>query len=151
MLKQCAFPLNFLKCPTKKTVTKHRREKKLNKVKKFGLGKARVCKGVRFTKGGRRFHDHMKSVSGETDGELLELYETAVALVLSSENGVGGGRNEQQNGLLVRMRGEDAGQRNVGHLIAPNGELLVESDFGDEGEEMDDDEERSAGEEMLLY
>ena len=106
---------------------------------------------VRFTKGGRRFRDHMKSVSGETDGELLEPYEAMVALGLSSENGVGEGRNEQQNGKLVRMRGEDAGQRNVCHLIAPNGELLVESDSGDEGVEMYDDEERSVGEEMLLY
>ena len=145
-------PSEFFKMSNKKNSNKAQEErKKLNKVKRNGLGKPKPSKGVRFTKGGRRFHDHMKSVSGETDGELLEPYETAMTLGLSSENGVRGGRNEQQNGLLVRMRGEDAGQRTVGHLIAPNGELLVESDFGDEGEEMDDDEERSAAEEMLLY
>ena len=131
---------------------KHKRkEKKLKKVKKRELGKPKQYKGVRFTKGGRRFRDHMQSVSGETDGELLEPYEAAVALGLSSENEVWERRKEHKNGILVAMPGEDAGQRNVLHLIAPNGDFLVESDFGDEGVEMDDDEERSAGEEMLLY
>jgi hypothetical protein len=150
MLKQCAIPLNYLKYPSKRVVAKYKsKEKKLKKVKKKGLRNPRTNKGIRLTKGGRRFAEHMQSVCGETEEELLEPYEAAAAMGMSGGNGEKGRRIKTKIVDGVGTGEKETGQ--VHQWITPNGELLVESDFGDGEEGMDEDEERSAAEEIILY
>ena len=102
----------------------------MKKVKRIVLGIQKKRKSIRLTKGGQRFSDHIRSIHGETEEELLKPYEEA------NKQGLGQGKRHEGRTNHSGDKGGCAGGQGMvaggtSFLIAPNGELLVESDYGE--------------------